>query len=78
MFKTIENDSDKDLTSERLNDLMELIVSMILNEDKFGLYNLLVKKNTKSARVFFNYLTCSNIRSINKEVIRDRINEIFK
>lgn len=78
MFKNIENDSDKDLTSERLNDLMELIVSMLLNEDKFGLYNLLVKKNTKSARVFFNYLTCSNIRSINKEVIRDRINEIFK
>lgn len=78
LFKSYDVTSENDATTERLNDLMELLVNMILNEDKYGLYNLLIKKNTKSARVFFNYLTCSNIRSINKEVIKERINEIFK
>lgn len=65
-------------TSERLTDLMELLVNMILNQDKMGLYTVLTKKNSKNARLFFNFLTCSNIRSINKEIVKDRINEIFK
>lgn len=69
---------DNIISKDRLSDLMELMVDMILNENKSGLYDLLTKKNTKSARAFFNYLTCSNIRSINKEAIRNRIEEIYK
>ena len=67
-----------DCTIDRLTDLMELMVQLLINEDKFGLFELLTKKNTKAARAFFNYLTCSNIRSINKEIIKDRLEEIFK
>lgn len=77
VFKTY-TEEEKAISVDRLTDLMELMVNMLLNGDKSGLFELLTKKNTKSARVFFNYLTCSNIRSINKEMIRDRINEVFK
>ena len=77
VFKTYTAE-EKEISIDRLTDLMELMVNMLLTGDKCGLYDLLNKKNTKSARVFFNYLTCSNIRSINKEMIKDRINEIFK
>ncbi len=77
VFKTY-TEEEKEISVDRLTDLMELMVNMLLNGDKSGLFELLTKKNTKSARVFFNYLTCSNIRSINKEMIRDRINEVFK
>lgn len=77
MFKDTLNE-DNEISKDRLTDLMELMVNMILTENKAGLYDLLTKKNTKSARVFFNYLTCSNIRSINKEMIKERIEEIYK
>ena len=77
VFKTY-TEEEKEISIDRLTDLMELMVNMLLNGDKSGLFELLTKKNTKSARVFFNYLTCSNIRSINKEMIKDRINEVFK
>jgi predicted house-cleaning noncanonical NTP pyrophosphatase (MazG superfamily) len=76
-LKTIEDD-DRDNTTERLTDLMELMVNMLINQDKYGLFELLTKKNSKNVRVFFNYLTCSNIRSINKDIVKNRINEIFK
>ena len=77
VFKTY-TEEEKEISIDRLTDLMELMVNMLLTGDKCGLYDLLTKKNTKSSRVFFNYLTCSNIRSINKEMIKDRINEVFK
>lgn len=77
VFKTY-TEEEKEISIDRLTDLMELMVNMLLTGDKYGLYDLLTKKNTKSARIFFNYLTCSNIRSINKEMIKDRINEVFK
>lgn len=78
-FKTYQGESkDCEHTAERMTDLMELMANMVINKDKYGLYELLTKKNSKSARVFFNYLTCSNIRSINKEIIVERINEIFR
>lgn len=77
LFKGII-DEDVELSKDRLTDLMELMVNLILTENKAGLYDILTKKNTKSARVFFNYLTCSNIRSINKEMIKERIEEIYK
>lgn len=80
-FDKIFKDSTEgecECTMERLSDLMELMVELLLNKDKIGLFGLLTKKNTKSARLFFNYLTCSNIRSINKEIIKERLNEIFK
>lgn len=77
VFKTY-TEEEREISIDRLTDLMELMVNMLLTGDKYGLYDLLTKKNTKSARVFFNYLTCSNIRSINKEIIKDRLNEVFK
>ena len=77
VFKTY-TEEEREISIDRLTDLMELMVNMLLTGDKRGLYDLLTKKNTKSARVFFNYLTCSNIRSINKEIIKDRLNEVFK
>lgn len=76
--KELGNNSEENILSDRFTELMELMVNMLLNKDKLGLYNILTNKNSKVARKFFNYLTCSNIRSINKEVIRDRINEILK
>ncbi len=76
-IKDLEED-DAELLVDRFSELMELLVEMLLTNDKAGLYDILTKKNSKVARKFFNYLTCSNIRSINKEVIRDRINEILK
>lgn len=75
--KELEQD-DAEILMDRFSELMELMVNMLLTKDKLGLYDILTKKNSKLARKFFNYLTCSNIRSINKEVIRDRINEILK
>lgn len=71
-------DAEKDIMEERINDLFELLVNMIITKNKNGLFDLLTKKNTKTARIFFNYLTCSKIRSINKEMIISRLNEIFK
>lgn len=78
--KTFKNcvDEDVEISKDRLTDLMELMVNLILTENKAGLYDLLTKKNTKTARIFFNYLTCSNIRSINKEIIKERIEAIYK
>ena len=76
-YRTCDID-DREIMAERMTDLMELIVNMLLNEDKQGLYMLLTSKNSKSTRVFFNYLTCSNLRSINKEIVKNRLNEIFK
>lgn len=71
------DDMERVNSVERLTDLMELMVKMLINQDKCGLYNLLTKKNSKNVRLFFNYLTCSNIRSINKEIVKSRIKEIF-
>jgi predicted house-cleaning noncanonical NTP pyrophosphatase (MazG superfamily) len=71
------DDMERVNSIERLTDLMELMVKMLINQDKYGLYNLLTKKNSKNVRLFFNYLTCSNIRSINKEIVKSRIKEIF-
>jgi len=71
------DDMERVNSVERLTDLMELMVKMLINQDKYGLYNLLTKKNSKNVRLFFNYLTCSNIRSINKEIVKSRIKEIF-
>lgn len=76
-MKTLD-DVDRDNTLERLTDLMELMVNMLINKDKYGLFELLTKKNSKNVRIFFNYLTCSNLRSINKDIVKNRINEIFK
>ena len=76
-YRTCDID-DREIMSERMTDLMELIVNMLLREDKRGLYDLLTSRNSKNTRVFFNYLTCSNIRSINKEIVKKRLNEIFK
>lgn len=76
-MKTLD-DADRDNTLERLTDLMELMVNMLINKDKYGLFELLTKKNSKNVRIFFNYLTCSNLRSINKDIVKNRINEIFK
>ena len=76
-YRTCDID-DREIMSERMTNLMELIVNMLLNQDKSGLFMLLTNKNSKCTRLFFNYLTCSNLRSINKEIVKKRLNEIFR
>jgi len=64
-------------TEERLEDLMELLVKMILDQDKDGLLIMLTRSGMKNARTFFNYLTCSCIRNTNRDAISRRLNELL-
>lgn len=66
-----------EVTREKMEDLMETLVQMIINKDKEGLLIMLTRSNTKTARTFFNYLTCSNIRNSNKDVILSRLDEVL-
>lgn len=72
------NEDDVEVFAIRFNELMEYIVSLLLNNDKYNLYDTLISKNSVLTRKIFNYLTCSNIRGINKDIIRERINEIIE
>ena len=66
-----------EITREKMEDLMETLVQMIINKDKEGLLIMLTRSKTKTARTFFNYLTCSNIRNSNKDVILSRLDEVL-
>lgn len=72
----LKNEFDID-TQERLEDLMELIVKMILDSDKDGLLIMLTRTGMKNARTFFNYLTCSCIRNTNRDAIGRRLDELL-
>lgn len=70
--------SQLDITREKYEQLLEIIVQLILQEDYDSLIIILNKQNGKIAKMFFNYLTCSNFKKINKEDIINRIIELNK
>lgn len=67
----------KEATREKYEELLEIIVKYILDENKSDLNILLTKQNAKVARVFFDFLTVSNIKNKKKNEIIERIDEIF-
>lgn len=71
------DESMQETVESKYNELLEIIVQMILNENMQDLELLLTKSNAKIARIFFDYLTCSNIRNKKKTEISNRLNELF-
>ena len=67
----------KEAARDKYEELMEIIVQYILDENKLDLNILLTKQNAKVARIFFDYLTVSNIKNKKKCDIASRIDEIF-
>lgn len=67
----------KDEIEEKYEELMEILVQYILDENKTDLNIILTKQNAKVARMFFDYLTVSNIKNKKKGDIAKRIDEIF-
>lgn len=67
----------KEAAEEKYEELMEIIVKYILDENKTDLNILLTKQNAKVARMFFDYLTVSNIKNKKKCEIAKRIDEVF-
>lgn len=61
----------------KYEDLMELIVKYLIDEDSQSMKILLSKPNAKVARMFFDYLTISNIKNKKKCDIISRIDEVF-
>jgi hypothetical protein len=71
------SDEIKEAAKDKYEELMEIIVQYILDENKTDLNILLTKQNAKVARIFFDYLTVSNIKNKKKCDIASRIDEIF-
>lgn len=67
----------KEAARDKYEELMEIIVKYILDENKNDLNILLTKQNAKVARIFFDFLTVSNIKNKKKCEIATRIDEIF-
>lgn len=67
----------KEAARDKYEELMEIIVQYILDENKEDLNILLTKQNAKVARIFFDFLTVSNIKNKKKCDIASRIDEIF-
>lgn len=67
----------KEATREKYEELLEIIVKYILDENKTDLNILLTKQNAKVARIFFDFLTVSNIKNKKKNEIIERVDEIF-
>lgn len=61
----------------KYEDLMELIVKYLIEEDRHSMTVLLTKPNAKVARMFFDYLTISNIKNKKKCDIVNRIKEVY-
>lgn len=61
----------------KYEDLMELIVKYLIEEDRHSMTVLLTKPNAKVARMFFDYLTVSNIKNKKKCDIINRIKEVY-
>lgn len=66
------------LLESKLEDLMEMIVQMVLDENREDLEILLTKQNGKTARMFFDYITCSATKKMKKSKIINVINELFE
>lgn len=61
----------------KYEDLLELIVKYLIDEDAHSMTILLTKPNAKVARMFFDYLTISNIKNKKKCDIVNRIKEVY-
>lgn len=61
----------------KYEDLMELVVKYLIDEDSHSMKILLTKPNAKVARMFFDYLTISNIKNKKKCDIIKRIDEVY-
>lgn len=61
----------------KYEDLLELIVKYLIDEDAHSMTVLLTKPNAKVARMFFDYLTISNIKNKKKGDIIKRIKEVY-
>lgn len=59
-------------------ELMELIVKMILDNDKENLISLLAKQNSKNARIFFDYFSGSKTKHMKKMDIIEAVNSYFR
>jgi len=59
-------------------ELMELIVKMILDNDKENLICLLAKQNSKNARIFFDYFSGSKTKHMKKMDIIEAVNSYFR
>lgn len=79
-FSKIKNKFDTEIVDDvedKYSELLEIIVKMLLDFNYNDLLHLLTKTNAKIARIFFDYLTCSNIKNKKKTEIILRLNEIF-
>lgn len=72
-----KNDNDKSIAEEMFKDILEVIVSYILTNNRLALAAMLTKPNAKVAKRFFDYLTCSDTVHMNRVAVIDRINEFF-
>lgn len=59
-------------------ELMELIVKMILDNDKENLICLLSKQNSKNARIFFDYFSSSKTKHMKKMDIIEAVDSYFR
>jgi hypothetical protein len=62
----------------KYEDLMELVVKYLIDEDSHSMKILLTKPNAKVARMFFDYLTISNVKNKKKCDILSRIDEVYQ
>lgn len=72
-----KNDEDKSIAEDMYRDLLEVIVSYILTNNRLALASMLTKPNSKIAKRFFDYLTCSDTVHMNRVAVIDRINAFF-
>lgn len=72
-----KNDDDKLIAEEMFRDILEVIVSYILSNNRLALAAMLTKPNAKVAKRFFDYLTCSDTIHMNRVAVIDRINLFF-
>lgn len=79
-FSQISKKFSPELLEEAQNkyeDLLELVVKYLIDEDAHSMTVLLTKPNAKVARMFFDYLTISNIKNKKKCDIVNRIKEVY-
>ena len=67
-----------DEAESKYEDLMELVVKYLIDEDSHSMKILLTKPNAKVARMFFDYLTISNVKNKKKCDILSRIDEVYQ
>lgn len=77
-FKKIKDSNLRDNLIESCEELMEVIVKMLLDHDCEAVKDILLKKNSKYARTFFDYFVSSETRHMKKKEMINAIDEYFK